>query len=964
MTRGRNQSGADVAYSFLAGGGATGELIAAFDWSATSIGPLESWPQSLKSTVSMALRSPVPIAILWGQDGVMIYNDGYAEVAGGRHPGALGSKVRESWPEVADFNDNVIETGLAGGVLAYRDQELTLHRNGTPEQVWLNLDYSPILDDEGNPAGVIAIVVETTRRVRAEKQLERGFETLRTMFEQAPGFIAILTGERHTFAMVNAAYTQLIGHRKSLGKTVAEAMPEVVEQGFIQILDRVYNTGERYVGRSVRVALQRQPGGEPEERFLDFVFQPVIGDEGETRGIFVQGHDVTEQKLGEIALRESEERFRLLAESAPVKLWMGDAEGKCIYLNALLREFWGVTPDEVPNFDWSKTAHPEDAEKLTEPFLKAMRDHTPFSVEVRFRRVDGAYRTINTTAQPRFGRRGEFEGMIGVNVDVTERRRAEEAQQALNATLEQRVSEEIAQRSKAEEALRQAQKMEAIGKLTGGVAHDFNNLLQVVSGNLQLLTRDVSGNERAEMRVGNALEAVSRGARLASQLLAFGRRQALEPKVINIGRLVTGMGDMLRRTIGEGVEVETMVSGGLWNTLVDPGQLENAVLNLAINARDAMNNAGKLTIEVGNAFLDDDYLVNHPEISRGQYVVLAVTDTGHGIDADVLPQVFEPFFSTKPQGKGTGLGLSMVYGFVKQSGGHVKVYSEPGHGTTVKLYLPRSMEAEDQLLVNRGLPASGGDETILVAEDDDAVRLTVVDMLEDLGYRVLTAKDAASALTVIESGVHVDLLFTDVVMPGPLRSTELAKKVAERLPGVAVLFTSGYTENAIVHGGRLDAGVELLSKPYTKEALARKLRKLLGDREQTPAQETPARPVQRTAPRSVLLCEDDVLIRMSTTEMLEEAGYKVSEAGSGAEALAALEAEVPDVLIADVGLPDMTGVELAERARTLHPQMPVIFATGHTTVPGAESLGRSALVPKPYDVRQMTAAMERLLAED
>ncbi|MBO6633586.1 response regulator [Parvibaculum sp.] len=947
------------AYPFLAGDSEMARRIAAFDWASTALGPISTWPQSLKSTVGMMLLSPVPMALLWGQNGVMIYNDGYAEVAGGRHPAILGSQVVESWPEIADFNRNVIEVGLAGGTLSYRDQEMTLNRSGTPEKVWLNLDYSPVIDDEGKPAGVIAFVVETTRRVRAETQLERGFEMLRQMFEQAPGFIAILAGPDHTFAMVNNAYMQLVGHRDAVGKPVREALPEIVDQGFIELLDRVRETEEPYIGQSIRVLLQREPGSEPVERYLDFVFHPVSSAQSNVRGIFVQGHDVTERRLGEIALRESEERFRLVAESAMVKLWMGDAEGKCIYLNAMLRNFWGVTSEEVPHFDWLETVHPDDLQALKEPYERAMRDHVPFSVEVRFRRADGVYRLINTTAQPRFGRRGEFEGMIGVNVDVTERRQAEEAQQELNAMLEQRVDAETARRSKAEDALRQAQKMEAIGKLTGGVAHDFNNLLQVVSGNLQLLSKDVAGNERAEMRVASALEGIGRGAKLANQLLAFGRRQPLEPKVVNIGRLVNGMGDMLRRTIGESVEVDTMVSGGLWNTLADPGQLENALLNLAINARDAMEGGGKLTIEVGNAFLDDAYAADHPDVQAGQYVMLAVTDTGEGIAPELLQQVFEPFFSTKPQGKGTGLGLSMVYGFVKQSGGHIKIYSERGHGTTVKLYLPRNHQSEDVITPTGVTTTTGGTETILVAEDDDAVRATVVDMLSELGYHILTAKDAASALTVIESGAPVDLLFTDVVMPGPLKSTELARKAKERKPSIAVLFTSGYTENSIVHGGRLDAGVDLLSKPYTREALARKVRQVLG-RTGKPTGETAPPPAQKI---TVLLCEDDVLIRMSTTEMLESAGMKVIESGSGAEALAAIETEAPDILIADVGLPDMTGIELAEKAREILSTLPIIFATGHSDVPGTEALSRTAIVTKPYDMGRLQGSIDMLLGD-
>lgn len=411
-----------------------------------------------------------------------------------------------------------------------------------------------------------------------------------------------------------------------------------------------------------------------------------------------------------------------------------------------------------------------------------------------------------------------------------ERRRAEQDLRVLAASLEQQVEAATQELRASEAILRQAQKMEAVGQLTGGVAHDFNNLLQVVSGNLQLLARDIAGNTKAEKRVLNASVAVNRGAKLASQLLAFGRRQALEPKVLNIGRLVTGMDEMMRRSLGEAVEIETIISGGLWNTLVDPAQIENALLNLAINARDAMKDTGKLTIEVGNAWLDDAYARAHDDVTPGQYVMLAVTDTGTGMTPEVMTRVFEPFFSTKPEGRGTGLGLSMVYGFVKQSNGHVKIYSEPGQGTTIKLYLPRADQKEDTLAPLPLDEAVGGTETILIAEDDDEVRAVAVDLLTGLGYSVLIATDAASALAVVETGAAIDLLFTDVVMPGTMKSPELARRAKALLPDLAVLFTSGYTENAIVHGGRLDPGVELLPKPYTREALAHKIRRVIEKR--------------------------------------------------------------------------------------------------------------------------------------
>ncbi|MGA1804113.1 response regulator [Rhizobium sp. HT1-10] len=523
--------------------------------------------------------------------------------------------------------------------------------------------------------------------------------------------------------------------------------------------------------------------------------------------------------------------------------------------------------------------------------------------------------------------------------------------------------EQAAALDQIEEQLRQAQKMEAIGQLTGGVAHDFNNLLQVVSGNLQLLSKEVADNERARQRIDNALAGVNRGSKLAAQLLAFGRRQALEPRVINVGRLVAGMGDMLRSTLGEEIEIETIQGGGLWNTFVDPAQIQNAILNLAINARDAMEGSGTLTIEVNNAFIDEDYARKHIDVEAGQYVMVAVTDTGSGIPSAIIEKVFEPFFSTKPLGRGTGLGLSMVYGFVKQSGGHVKVYSEDRQGTTIRIYLPRSIQAEDRLAETEHGPTSGGTETILVAEDDEDVRATVVEMLGDLGYRVLKAVDAASALTVIESGVAIDLLFTDVVMPGPLKSAELARKAKQRQPDMAVLFTSGYTENSIVHGGRLDAGVELLSKPYSREALARRIRQLLDQRQldmiNAANVETAAavNPVRSPRPLKILVVEDEALIRLDTVEQLQDEGYEVVDAGSAEEALILVKSERFDILLTDLGLPGISGDALAEKIRELYPQIGIVFATGTSEAPAIGDGPKPVLLRKPYDNHTLMRAI-------
>ena len=477
------------------------------------------------------------------------------------------------------------------------------------------------------------------------------------------------------------------------------------------------------------------------------------------------------------ALRQSQARFRNMADHAPIMIWTTDPSGACTYLSRSWSEFTGQAVETGLGRGWLDVIHPDDREATAKTFFDSNRLHKAFNLETRFRTKAGDYRCVMGAAVPWLGTNDEFLGYIGSVIDITDRRLVEETQRRLNEILETKILEAVKKRELAEEKLLRAQKMEAVGKLTGGIAHDFNNLLQVIGGNLQLLQKDMAGNDKAEQRLRNAINGVSRGAKLASQLLAFGRRQPLAPKAVNLGRLVRGLDEILRRTLGEEIEIETVIAAGLWNTMVDPTHVENAILNLAINARDAMAGAGKLTIEVGNACLDDDYALEY-EITAGQFVMLAVSDTGSGMRPEVMEQAFEPFFTTKPEGQGTGLGLSMVYGFVKQSGGHIKIYSEIGQGTTIRMYLPRIRQEEDRPVGSKHRAVAGGSETILVVEDDDDVSATVVEMLTDLGYRVLKATDAQSAFAIIGSGVGIDLLFTDVVMPGPMRSTELAAQNA------------------------------------------------------------------------------------------------------------------------------------------------------------------------------------------
>jgi len=404
---------------------------------------------------------------------------------------------------------------------------------------------------------------------------------------------------------------------------------------------------------------------------------------------------------------------------------------------------------------------------------------------------------------------------------------AAEALQAANARLEA----EAASREAAEAQVRQFQKMQAIGQLTGGIAHDFNNMLAIVIGSLDLAKRRlVKDIVRAEACIDSALEGASRAAQLTSRLLAFSRQQPLEPRVLDVNKLVGGMSELLRRTIGENLRVETVLAGGLWRTFADPAQLENAIVNLCVNARDAMPDGGRLTIETSNAHLDDAYAASHPEVEPGQYVMISVTDTGTGMPPEVIERAFDPFYTTKGVGRGTGLGLSQVHGFVKQSQGHVKIYSEPGVGTTIKIYLPRNtgeLEAgEGQTRPVGELPHGSADEIILVVEDDERVRHFSVDALRELGYTVVQASDAAQALTVLTLQPRVDLLFTDVIMPD-LDGRRLADKARAERPGLKVLYTTGYTRNAIVHNGMLDADVAFIAKPFTIEQVALKVRQVL-----------------------------------------------------------------------------------------------------------------------------------------
>jgi PAS domain S-box-containing protein len=677
------------------------------------------------------------------------------------------------------------------------------------------------------------------------------------------------------------------------------------------------------------------------------VIDPIYDDGGDLFGFAKITRDISDKKLAREALRRSEEQIRMLVEGVTdYAIYMLSPEGLVTTWNAGARKIKGYAANEVIGTHFSRFYTEEDRTKgLPERILAQVREQGRIEAEGWRVRKDGTRFRANVVIDAIRDTDGSLVGFAKITRDVTERMQLDEARQALL----------------------HSQRLEAVGKLTGGVAHDFNNILQVISGSLQLLAGAVAHMPTAQRHLAMALSAVDRGAKLSGQLLAFARRQPLQPYVLNPGRVVRGMEELVRRAVGETVEVETVVSASLWNTMLDPHQLENVVLNLAINARDAMPGGGRLTIELSNTMLDDSYVARAHEVPSGQYVLLAISDTGSGMLPEVMERAVEPFFTTKGEGQGTGLGLSMAFGFVKQSGGHFRIYSEVGHGTTIKAYFPRTLDAEQALPEPASSEVKGGTETILVVEDDPNVQATVVGMLGELGYHVLRADNAEMALAVLKAGVRCDLLFTDVVMPGKLKSTELARQAKAMLPNLKVLYTSGYTQNAIIHGGRLDPGVELLSKPYRREALAAKVRQMLGGQEAR--QPAPAStPVPQAAGTGlpglrVLLVEDDAQARELVRDILRVAGHHTAEAADAAQALALLGRESFDAAVVDYSLPDMDGLTLARRIAAAHPRTAIVFASGYGSLfAGASDLAARVLT-KPFTDLQLTQALHAAVAE-
>ena len=816
---------------FLAGGGEMGALTRAHDWSACPIGTPDTWPQSLRTAVRILLNTNHPMFIWWGPELIQFYNDAYRQTMGPeRHPSALGQRGRDCWAEIWPIIGPQIEQVVSGGGATWHENQLIpVTRHGRLEQVWWTYGYSPV-DEADGVGGVLVVCRDVTKEhLAAEALREREAELARV---QQIGRIGGLEVDLRTGFRNRRSPEYLLIHGLP---------PDAVNETHEDWVQRVHPDDREATEKKFRDAVAGN--------VCDYTvrYRIIRPSDGELRWISVKStierdangkavrlvgahSDITEQVEAERALRESEAEQRKLASQL--------AE-----LNATLAErveektrerdrIWNVSQDlllvadrsgiwQTVNPAWTRTLgwseaellnrssewldHPDDGGITRAHVRKLLAGDTTVRFESRFRHKDGTYRWLSWTGV------SDKDRIYAVARDVTAEKAASDRLKA------------------AEEALRQSQKMEAVGQLTGGIAHDFNNLLTGIVGSLDLLqTRlDQGRTENVSRYINAAMTSANRAAALTHRLLAFARRQPLIPKSVDANALVVSLEDLLRRTIGERIDLDIAAAAGLWCTLCDPNQLESALLNLAINARDAMPDGGKLTIATANARIGG-IDADTPALLPGDYIRIDVTDTGTGMSPEVAARAFDPFFTTKPIGQGTGLGLSMIYGFARQSNGHVLIDSKQGAGTTVRLYLPRHHgdAAEERIASVTAEEYAATGETVLVVEDEPVVRGVIVEMLHDQGYRVLEATDGPSGLRMLRLNDRIDLLVTDVGLPG-MNGRQLADQARETRPGLKILFITGYAENVAIAKGFLQPGMEMITKPFDLDNLSQRIREMV-----------------------------------------------------------------------------------------------------------------------------------------
>ena len=656
-------------------------------------------------------------------------------------------------------------------------------------------------------------------------------DQLRRLFQQGPAAMAWLESPRHEFRFVNAAYQKLVGDRDLIGKTVADALPELAAQGFVATLDRVFASGEAHIGSEVRIRLDRPAHpDQSDERVVDFVYQPVRDDADRVTGIFVQVTDVTQRMTAQAALRDSEGKFRAITNSIDQMIWSTLPDGFHDFYNDRWYEFTGVPAGSTDGAGWNGMFHEDDQKRAWAVWRHSLATGEPYHIEYRLRHHSGSYRWVLGRAQPVRDESGRIVRWFGTCTDIQEIVDARVLVSRSREELERQVVLRTSQLFQSEEKLRQAQKMEAIGQLTGGIAHDFNNMLQGIVGALDVIKRlEASGRTAGIPRfVDMAMNSAQRAAAMTQRLLAFSRQQPLAPQRVDVATLLLSMRELLGGTVGESIVVSVEPPPGLWPTHCDPNQLESALLNLAINARDAMPGGGTLTVLAANESLAATHLGPNDSLDAGEYVRISVRDSGEGMAPDVIARAFDPFFTTKALGQGTGLGLSMVYGFTRQSGGSAAIESRSGEGSTVSLLLPRFIGEEVSQPVPppaRALQCSGG-ARVLVVEDDEVVRTLVVEALRGLDYEAHSAATGGDALKLLDEIGWIDLLLTDVGLPGGLSGKQLARNTRARQPGVPVLLMTGYAQEMTGTGADGDQ-MELIAKPFLIDVLLRRIEDMI-----------------------------------------------------------------------------------------------------------------------------------------
>jgi PAS domain S-box-containing protein len=764
---------------------------------------------------AMADSAPAPVWVTSFEGGMEFANRAFGELAG-----VPQEDIRaDVWMRLCHPDDLPAANAERTAAWAEKRPYVTEARYRTADGGWrwFQAFSNPRIDGAGNLLGYVGLAVDVTESRRVEAALRESEARFRAITNSIDQMIwSTRPDGYHDY--FNQRWYDYTGVPD--GTTDGEGWngmfhPEDQDRAWTRWRHSLA-TGEPY---EIEYRLRHRSG---DYRWVLGRAQPVRAASGEIVRWYGTCTDIHDQKTAQDALRESEARFRAMADSAPAPVWVTGPHGGMEFANDALLEFTGLARDELTGDAWLRLVHPDDLPVVAGRRVDAWKTLSPYDFEARFRRADGEWRWLRASNNPRHDGAGAFQGYVGIGMDMTEVR---EAAAALEAEVEARTQELQA----AEETLRQAQKMEAIGQLTGGIAHDINNLLTGILGSLHLMKRRIEEGRTGDL--GRFMDAASasanRAAALTHRLLAFARRQSLDPQPLDVNALIGSMEELLHRTLGEQVQLETAFEPDLWPALADANQLESAVLNLSINARDAMADGGRLTIATSNIVIDAVGPASEPGLAPGDYVAISVADTGVGMSPEVMARAFDPFFTTKPIGQGTGLGLSMIYGFARQSNGLVRITSAAGQGTTVKLLLPRHTGAlEEAKPPAEDATPRGSGEMVLVVEDDASVRLLVVETLRDLGYGALQASDGPSALPIIQSPARIDLLITDVGLPG-MNGRQLAEIARQHRPGLKVLFVTGYAETAAVRGGFLEPDMDLVSKPFAMEALAAKISEMV-----------------------------------------------------------------------------------------------------------------------------------------